>query len=175
MYINNTLVIRILRILTLTFLVQNSYASDESLVVKVLNKAVAIQATYTTQELDDPSYFPLNWFYNGKVLSPIEAKKLILEGQSVCNLWATIYSDDRSNLTAEYIKNQTLDLSEISLWKNVSGRLIFLDEDSEFVLTYNCIKGDEKGIPVEITDLSIQNLNDIFKGVIIIISQTIRL
>lgn len=170
MYNFSSLFNRFFKLLTITLMVQNAFASEELLVVKVLNKALAIQATYTTQELDDPSYYPLNWFYNGRVLSPIEAKKLILEGQSVCNLWATMYSDDRNNLTAEYVKNRTLDLGEISLWKNVSGRLIFLDEESEFVLTYNCIKGDEKGNPIEITDLSIQILNDIFKGVINIIS-----
>lgn len=154
----------------LIFLNLPSIAFSEVTSVSILNKDLALQATYVSSELDNPA-FKVNWFHSGQLLAPPAARAVTVAGGTVCSLWAFYFAEDRTGSTPATVKDGALNLKSIPFWKNVSGKLLFFDPISEYALSYNCVKLTPAGQLQETSETSVDELNSIFGGVIRIENQ----
>jgi len=138
----------------LALILSTAFASAPS--VQTLDVAAAKKTSYTSEELAGPVPW---WVVGGRVVSKAEALDLILrEGAVSCASWLMNFSDDKT-VPKEDIQNSLFASgNRIPLWKTVSGRPIYMDPRTDFVLSFVCASKNAQGELVEVdsTDFASQ-------------------
>jgi hypothetical protein len=142
----------------LGLLVLSSISMAQNL--QVLDSALAIKTSYITSEFEGPIAY---WLIDGQVYSLKETRDQILNHNRVaCVSWLMNFSDDKS-VSKEALQQALLPISNnIPLWKNISGRPVFMDTETSFALSFNCVG---KGFDGELIEVDSADYLDMFKGV----------
>lgn len=116
--------------------------------LQVLNFEENQKASYTSSELNEPVPY---WIINGQIVPLRDARKMILEqGVVACATWLMNFSDDK-NVSKDSLQESLLQpLKKIPLWKNVSGRPIYVDPETSYALSFICATSDTNGQIIEV-------------------------
>lgn len=135
--------------------------------LRIDNKELATLTSYMSAELDRAVPY---WIVDGKHVTRQEARELILKQNKVsCMGWLFNFSNDKT-ISKSTIQNQLFgELNLIPLWKRINGKAIFIDEATNYGISYNCVHKNLTGQLEELESLSDDEFNQTFQGVLHII------
>jgi hypothetical protein len=132
--------------------------------LSIIDSVIAKSASYTSQELNESLPF---FIHDGALIDRVQAKDMVLnQGKMACTIWLMDFSDQGMHEKRQLQSTLLIDGKQIPLWKQVSGKAIFIDEGSDFAISYNCIKKDSALQVVELDSLSPEDFNTMFQGVL---------